>query len=464
MKKGLFKVFFANIVYLILNLLINFLIPKYVSIDSYSLIKTYALYISYAGFFSIGYNDGMYLKYGGKNLEEIDKKELSDNFINYIILIFFMFILILLSSIILKDNILIAFSFGMVSYNLLSYLKSLYQATGKFGLYGICLNVEKILIFIFTFLGIYIFKSDSYLFYVWVQVIVGLLVSGYLFIIFQKNFNIFKYGKFKFTEIKENIKSGIVLMLGNFSNILFTGMDRWFVKFLLNSFSFAMYSFAASMEGIVNVFISPITITMYNYFCKKPKLEDIKNVKNLSLIYGFLIISLAFPAKFILEFYLTKYINSVNLIYFLFAAQLFYVIIKGIYVNLYKAQKRQKKYLLQLLIMLFVGFCLNFIFFKIFKNNESIAFATFITALIWFVICEISEKTYRYNAKNYISIILILIIYFTTGFMFNSIIGFMMYIISALVITSIFMNSSIKYLMQILKKAYLKIIKRKIKE
>ena len=40
--------------------------PEIEKIESYSYIKTYALYISYAGFFHLGYNDGMYLKYGGK--------------------------------------------------------------------------------------------------------------------------------------------------------------------------------------------------------------------------------------------------------------------------------------------------------------------------------------------------------------------------------------------------------------
>ena len=66
MKKGLINVMMANIICLIINLLTNFLVPKYVSIESYGMIKTYALYLTYAGFFSMGYNDGMYLKYGGK--------------------------------------------------------------------------------------------------------------------------------------------------------------------------------------------------------------------------------------------------------------------------------------------------------------------------------------------------------------------------------------------------------------
>lgn len=50
MRKGLLKVMIANLIGLVISVVTNFLIPKYVSVDSYSLIKTYALYLTYAGF------------------------------------------------------------------------------------------------------------------------------------------------------------------------------------------------------------------------------------------------------------------------------------------------------------------------------------------------------------------------------------------------------------------------------
>ena len=85
----------------------------------------------------------MYLKYGGKNLDQINKKELADNFFNYSILIILMQLFVLAVGLFLNDNIVIAFSFGIISYNILGYLKSLYQATGEFGAYSRALNIEK---------------------------------------------------------------------------------------------------------------------------------------------------------------------------------------------------------------------------------------------------------------------------------------------------------------------------------
>lgn len=53
MKKGLIQIMFANAICLIINVLTNFILPKFLSIDTYAQIKTYALLVSYAGFFSL---------------------------------------------------------------------------------------------------------------------------------------------------------------------------------------------------------------------------------------------------------------------------------------------------------------------------------------------------------------------------------------------------------------------------
>ena len=57
--------------------------------------------------------------------------------------------------------------------------------------------------------------------------------------------------------------------------------------------------------------------------------------RNYVMIFAALIVSCAFPARFILEVYLTKYIDSAKVMFLLFAAQIFYIVIKSIYVNLY---------------------------------------------------------------------------------------------------------------------------------
>ena len=80
LKKGAMYVFIANVINLIISLFTGFVLPKYLSIETYSSIKLFQLYITYIGILHLGFSDGMYLKYGGKTVEEVDKKEVLAEF------------------------------------------------------------------------------------------------------------------------------------------------------------------------------------------------------------------------------------------------------------------------------------------------------------------------------------------------------------------------------------------------
>ena len=68
LSNGILTVLISNIYILVLNVLTSFLLPKFLSVDSYAQIKTFQLYIGYAGLLHLGYVDGMYVRNGGKEL------------------------------------------------------------------------------------------------------------------------------------------------------------------------------------------------------------------------------------------------------------------------------------------------------------------------------------------------------------------------------------------------------------
>lgn len=420
----------------------------FVSIETYSMIKTYTLYVGYAGLFSIGYNDGMYLKYGGKALEHIDKKNLADNFVNFILMIFVILLAIMVCGIILNDFIIVAFAFGMFSYNIQGYLRSLYQATGEFKAYGGALNSERIVVFLFIMFLIFAIRSDNYKFYIGTQVLIGVIITIYLLLKLEKKLYFLRFGRFALNEYKSNISDGFILMLGNLSSIVFTGLDRWFVKFLMTSTCFAMYSFAVSVENMVNVLISPITVSMYNYFCKEPSYEEIRRVKSLSVMWGTIVIAAAFPVKWILENWLEKYLPATGIIFILFGAQIFYIVVKGIYVNLYKAHKQQDLYLKQMIVMIVVGIILNVIFYLIWRDMRSFAIATMITAMIWMYVCEWIAFELRFSLKENISIILVMTIYLFAGNFMGSISGGILYCAAVVFIFIVFMRDKVEYVLE----------------
>lgn len=443
MKKGLAQVLLANIFFLLVGIISNFILPKYLSVDSYSYIKTYALYISYSGFFHFGYNDGMYLKYGGKELKQLATEDLGLNFFNYIIVLILASVGVLGIGLILKNFVLCAFAIGSFATNFICYFKSLAQAVGEYSLYGKSLNYEKVLNLVFDIGLIFIFNTDNYKYYLIAQALASIIISAIFCIGVGKKINLWSDLRVSSTEIKDNIKQGFTLMLGNFSSSLFTGIDRWFVKILMSTLAFAQYSFAASVEQIINAFITPITVSMYNYFCKVTDIRKIGEVKKYVMVWGCLIIAGAFPLRFIIDLILPKYSAASDLIFILFAAHAFYTVIKGVYVNYYKSKGLQNLYFKQLIVMTLAAFVTNCIGYYLFKSMYAIAVATLLTAILWFVFCEFLTKELRGELKDNLSFLLLIIAYLIFGIKFNAILGCTCYIVTLIVVLVTFMKDTL---------------------
>ena len=279
LKKGITIVFITNVLNLIFSLVTNFILPKYLSVDSYAGVKTYQLYMSYVGLLHLGYVDGVYLKFGGVELQEKLDHRFSNDIWTMRILEGAIGIVCLTVAIILQDNILLCFSLGILPVNMTSYYKYLYQATGKFERYGRIMNLSAFATFALNLCIVFVIKLDNtdriILLYAILYIVIWLLLEFR----FRSIHKIEKPDRlFSFNSLKENIGTGFFLTIGNLASLFLSSMDRWFVKFLLDTYSFAMYSFAVSVEGFLNIAITPITTTLYNYFCRESSIEKQKSV------------------------------------------------------------------------------------------------------------------------------------------------------------------------------------------
>ncbi len=451
LKKGMLAIFGANIINLVFNLLTNFLLPKYLSVDSYAAIKTFQLYTTYIGIFALGYSDGMYLRYGGQELDKIDRKELKTGMFTFRIMMIIESIIFAPFAFIYGDKIILGFVFTILSMNMTSYFKNLYQAVGEFKLYGKVLNWTTIATFAVNIGLLFLIKTDNFFAYL----ICYAIVDAAIWIVLEINIHrlLKSVGRVSVSLklLWEDIKSGFLLMIGNFSNILLSSMDRWFVKIMMDSAPFAYYSFAVSMEGFLNVAITPITTTLYNYFCNHLEYNDVVKTRRYVLLFGSVIIVAAFPAKFIIEIYLKNYLGSVNVLFILFATQMVYVVIKGIYVNLYKATRRQKMYFIRLVLILIIGALLNYVFVKIYPYKEAFSYGTLVSAFMWLAFCIWDFKEYKFSIKEGLYIIVEAAIFIFLGQEVNSIIGFAIYVIFTLAMMRIFMRTDLIALLQMVK-------------
>lgn len=432
--KGMLAILMANLINLFFNLITNFILPKYLSVDSYSAIKTYQLYVTYVGIFALGYTDGMYLRYGGRDIDSIDKGELKTGLSTIRILMIIETLAFLVLAFLSNNKIMIGFVMSIMSLNMAGYFKNLYQAVGEFKRYGKILNLTTIFTFIINVVLLFLVQTDNYFIYLLGYAAVNLLI----WILLEWNFktylsNVKNAPIFSWELFLKDTKAGILLLIGNFSSILLTTMDRWFVKAFFGNLEFAQYSFAVSLEGFLNTATTPITVTMYNFLCKKQDEDTIKKSRKYVLIFSSVIIASAFPAKFIVEIYLQKYLGAMSVLFILFAAQMLFIPNKAIYVNLYKAKNKQKDYFIKLVAVIILGALSNRGFVLFYDKMESFAYATLFSALIWLAFSIWDFREYKIDIKEIAYLLLVIFIFLLFGFKFNSIIGLLMYILCVVI-------------------------------
>ena len=266
-----------------------------------------------------------------------------------------------------------------------------------------------------------------------------------------------KKNKAKISYLISDIKDGFLLMMGNFCSVVFTSIDRLFVQYLLGTIKFAYYSFAVSIENLMTVFINPIAVVLYNYFCINQEKEKIIFAKKLILIFSAFVIIPIFPAKFIVQHWISKYEEAILILILLFAAQYFSIMVKCVYTNLYKAQRKQNRYFIIMVIIIVLSIILNILAFIINKSAQAFAIATILTNLIWFVVCEVDFKQIHFKLKEYIYMFGIIISFLVCTIFLNSIVGMLLYLISFIIMTYILMNREFRFGIDELKKIVVKI-------
>ena len=425
LKKDLFKVFNSNGINLLVGIITGFLVPAFLSLDDYAALRTFTLYLSYVGILHFGFVDGVYIKYGGKYEEDLNPGKLKGEHRFLLLFQFLITALAIIVGIILDDIIFIAFAIAILPMNMQSLFSFLYQALGRFNIYSQIIVLTPTLLLLFNLLLIFVLKISNF----WPFIIVNILTYYIVFLVLE----IYFFNKYKgvkaiidFKDIWSNFKVGTFILIGNLSTILFYAMDRWFVKLFLTTKDFAFYSFAVSMMGIFNTLISAVTLTFYPYLARGQDEENLKLLKKYLLIIGVFASGGYFVFDIIVNLFLEKYVLSLDIIMILFAGFPATIILNAIYINLYKANKQEKKYAFTVFIMCCVSIIFSVIALLIHKSTLSIALSTTLAFYFWYFYCIKDFKALKPDIKELGFLTVFVMAYASSHIFFNGIVYFVM--------------------------------------
>ena len=444
LKDGIVLILIANILNMVFSIGTNFLLPKYVSVDTYAQIKTYQLILSYAAILQLGFSDGMFLSFGGRDINEISLVELQTSVST---MRAFQAVVALISigiAILIGDPVLIVAAIAVLPQNVIAYYKNLFQAVGIFDKYSKIMNYTTGLTFAINIILLFFVRSDNYLYYIIgytaLNVFLSVLLEYSIHSLKGVSYSV-KY--FSWKELIEKVKDGISLLFANFSSILLTSMDRWFTKVLTTTVDFAQYSFAVSIENFLNVAVTPITVTLYNYFCNNYEKEKVDRIRDLIIGFSTLLVSVAFPIKYIIELFLEKYTDSIRVLFLLFAAQIFLIVVRSVYANLYKARKRQNTYFIKMCIVIVLGLVFNYVCYLVYPHKEAFAIGTLLSSIVWLILSLNDFKDIPVKWTRILFLGVQTVAFIVCGEL-SAIIGFFIYILVILVTLKMFIPNVMK--------------------
>lgn len=318
--------FTANILTMLISIIMTLILPKFLGVTDYSYYQLYIFFISYVGFFHFGWIDGIYLKIGGMEYNDLEKSNYVTQFwilnvleiiIAAIISIFALFTIKNID----KSFVLISTSVCGVITILRTYLLFILQSTNRIKEYAKYTRVDRFIYFalviVFLFLGFKNYKIILYIDIFSKLVALVLCANKMKDIVFGK----LNISKNTLLEIFENISIGIKLMLANIASTLIIGVVRFGIQKNWDIETFGKISLTLNISNLLMTFINAVAVIMFPLLRREeesnlPKIYVI--LRNTLMIFLYMMLIFYYPLKLILSTWLPQYADSLRYMALLF--------------------------------------------------------------------------------------------------------------------------------------------------
>ena len=418
--KNLFTAFLAQGLSLLLSAFMSFVIPKFLGVKEYSYWQLFIFYSGYVGFFHFGFNDGVYLRLGGKKYEELDFKGLGTQvkIISVVEVLISLLIIVLTNFLVLNpERRIIWITTGIYLFlsNMTSCLGYIFQAVNLTKTFSVSVILDRISVLAFILL-LLLRKQDSFEPFIITYAMSKAVALAYCIwkakkIVFSKLANIHN----TLADMWISFSVGIKLTIANIMSMLILGIGRWVIDNVWGIESFGKISLSLSLTNFFLVFIQQISMVLF------PALRRVgddkqKKIYNMVRIYLGLFLPIVFvsyfPLKFIVGWWLPQYSESLKYLGLLLPLCTFDGKMQML-CNTYLKVLRQEKRLLQinvcaffisLCLCVFCGYGLNNINCVVASMVFSIAFRSIIAER--FLAKEMGINIFRFMVQEIILVII----------------------------------------------------------
>lgn len=461
--KSIFVVILSNCSSIISGVLIGLLLPQIISVNDYGLYKTFTLYLTYAGFFSLGIIDGIVLDYGDKDYEDFNKPLFRSYWRWYFVIHLFFGITLLCAGTVINNLdykfIFIMLSLNMMANNFTGYFQQLSQITQRFGEYSLRKTLQSA-INIAIVVALYLTTKNGIDVTYKAYVVSIVLLNIVLTLWYIRTYKDIIFGKsLRYLDTYKNIihlmKIGFPLLFANLCSTLILTLDRQFVNLLFDNTTYAIYAFSYNLLSLVTIATSAVSTVLYPILkrAEKGKLKDYySHLIEVILVFVFMAMLIYFPLSVFIKCYLPKYEDSLSFFRIIFPGLAISTSITVVMHNYYKTLEKNIVYFKKSVIVLIFSAVANYLAYVVFKTPTAISIASIITMLLWYLFVEhyfVRIFSIKWK-RNFIYLLVMMTGFYIITNISNFIVSGIIYAVFWLSVTLIFYRNTKQQIIRIL--------------
>jgi O-antigen/teichoic acid export membrane protein len=374
--KNLRYTFVANIISLFISTIVILFVPKILGVVDYGYWQLYLFYTLYTALLHFGWIDGVYIRYGGKEYSDLDKRLFFSQFWMLLAFQLLITVCIFIFSDLIQESADKLFIFKMMVCSSLlviprGFLQFIMLATNRIKENSQIVILEKIIYFTLI-LFLLVFRVEKYQLMV-VADIIGKLVSLF-FAFYYCNDIVFRRISSFYFDFKEtilNIRVGIKISLAFIASTLVVGIVRFGIEWAWDVETFGKVSLTLSISSLMLTFLNAVGLVLFPMLrrTEENKLSEIYRSSRIlltTILFGVLL--LYFPLKHLLFIWLPHYQDSLMYMALLFPICVF----EGqtaLLINTYLKTLRKENLILSINILtLVISLIFTSISVAIFKN------------------------------------------------------------------------------------------------
>lgn len=394
-KKTVFSL--ANLKYSVLSQILVIIfgviraiaIPAYLGVTDFGYWQVYLLYVGFVGVLSLGFNDGIYLRYGGINQNDLPWSLLRSSFVYYLmtLCLLSLFFLVILQQTEINHNKYLSLTYVIINITLVgcsSLFLFIFQTTNQIKKYSVYILIDKI-IFILVLAIMLVFDGLDFESLMILDCTTKLLLV-IIMLVDCREFIVGKYSSYSdgFFEFCRNLSVGIKLMLANLASMLVLAISRFFLEEFYTIEEFSMYSFGITLTNLVLLAVSGVSVMLY------PALKQLKedrykaayiSLSELTSLFLAISIGAYFPIYYFIFNWMPDYSQVLDYFNVLFVLMLFQVKQQLVINTFYKTLRKENAMLIANIVCVVLTIALSIFVVFYSKTVTMVALALLLTII-----------------------------------------------------------------------------------